>query len=249
MRRIKLVLSYEGTPFSGWQRQKHDRTVQGELEKALAVLHDRPVTAVAAGRTDAGVHALGQVCHFDTDSSIPGLKFREALNALLPRAVRVLKSREVDEGFHARFSAVKREYHYYIGTAPVPLPFDRDRCYRPRVIPPVEALNACARQIVGVHDFTTFTAAGDKSPSRVREVFSSVFFMERGYLVYRITGTAFLWKMVRSLVGTMLETALLPLPSERMREILDSRERERAGTTAPSRGLFFFRVEYEQQYV
>ncbi len=248
MRRVKLILSYEGTEFSGWQRQKEDRTVQGEIEKALAVIHKRPVGVVAAGRTDAGVHACGQVCHFDTDSSIPGSRFKEALNALLSRDVRVVASREVDKTFHARFSALKRTYYYYIGSNGFLLPFDRNLCYRARNIPSLKALNACARQIVGVHDFTSFTAAGDKSSSKVREIFSSSFHMEQGCMVYKIEGTAFLWKMVRSLVGTMLETALLPSPAVRMKEILDSRERRQAGTTAPAKGLFFFKVEYEQQY-
>ncbi len=248
MRRIKLLLSYEGTGFSGWQRQKEDRTVQGEVEKALAVLHKKPVGVVAAGRTDAGVHAYGQVCHFDTDSSVPGQRFKEALNSLLPPDVRVITSREVEKTFHARFSALKRTYHYYIGTAGLFLPFDRNLCYKSRNIPSLPALNACARQIVGVHDFTSFTAAGDMSPSKVRDIFSSSFHMERGYMIYKIEGTAFLWKMVRSLVGTMLETAMLPSPAVRMKEILDSRDRRKAGTTAPAKGLFFFKVEYEQRY-
>ncbi len=248
MRRIKLVLSYEGTGFSGWQRQKEDRTVQGEMEKALAVLHKKSVSLIAAGRTDAGVHALGQVCHFDTDSSVPDKKFKEALNALLPHDVRILSSREVNRSFHARFSAQRRIYLYYIRTGNPLLPFDRNLCFGTRNVPSLRALNSCARQILGVHDFTSFTAAGDTSLSKEREIFSSSFFMERGYLVYRIEGNAFLWKMVRSLVGTMFEVASLPFPEKHMAEILSARDRSRAGTTASAKGLYFFRVEYEKEY-
>jgi len=245
MRRIKLILAYEGTHFSGWQIQKKERTVQGELEKALNQLHKHEVRVTAAGRTDAGVHARGQVCHFDSDASIPEKKYREALNSILPADVRILSSNTVDNRFHARFSAKKRSYRYYIKSKGEMLPWYRNFCLSMRVIPPLSALNSCARQILGTHDFSTFTAAGDKSTSRIREIYSSSFFIEKGYLVYKIEGTAFLWKMVRSIVGTMVETAVLSFPGERMKEILLSGERSMAGTTAPAKGLHFYKVTYE----
>jgi len=245
MRRIKLILAYDGTNFSGWQIQKKERTVQGELEKALNQLHKHEIRVTAAGRTDAGVHARGQVCHFDSDASIPEKKYREALNSILPADVRILSSNIVDNRFHARFSAKERSYRYFIKSAGEMLPLYRNFCLSMRVIPPLSALNSCARQIIGTHDFSTFTAAGDKSTSRIREIYSSSFFIEKGYIVYKIEGTAFLWKMVRSLVGTMVETAVLPFPGERMKEILLSGERSMAGITAPAKGLHFYKVKYE----
>ncbi len=244
-RRIKLILSYDGTDFSGWQLQKNDRTVQEEIEKALEKLHGKPVRITGSGRTDAGVHAVGQVCHFDTDSSIPDGKFKAALNSLLPHDVRILSSCEAADDFHARYSARRRVYMYYIRETEFPLPFYRNYCYRMRNVPPLNSLNACARQIVGVHDFTTFSAAGDRSSSKIREIYASNFFIENGYIVYKIEGTAFLWKMVRSLVGTMLEVASSPLSGGLMKEILLSKERNLAGPTAPAQGLYFFKVEYE----
>ncbi len=244
-KRIKLVLSYDGTDFAGWQIQNDVRTVQGELEKALYRLHRHRVSTIVAGRTDSGVHAAGQVCHFDTDSSIPPDKFKDALNSLLPPDMRIIKSTGVSMDFHARKSAVRRSYRYYIKESNVRSPFYRDYCLSVRKAPGLTALNKCARQIVGVHDFTAFTAAGDPNPSKIREIFTSVFYVDNGFIIYKIEGTAFLWKMIRSLVGTMLETAVLDSPGERMRDILNSGDRNLAGTTAPAKGLYFFKVDYE----
>lgn len=245
IRRIKLVLSYDGTDFSGWQIQPNERTVQGELEKALTQMHDCSISTIVAGRTDSGVHAQGQVCHFDVESSVPDFKYKEALNSLLPADIRILSSIQTEKDFNARYSAKKRVYKYFIKENSVPSPFARNYCLTIRSAPSLVNLNKCARQIVGVHDFSAFTAAGDKSISKVRKIFTSVFYMENGYIVYRIEGTAFLWKMIRSLVGTMMETAILSHPGERMKEILKNGDRGMVGTTAPSKGLFFHRVDYD----
>ncbi|RKX93642.1 MAG: tRNA pseudouridine(38-40) synthase TruA [Spirochaetes bacterium] len=246
-RRIKLVLSYDGTDFSGWQVQPEQRTVQGELEKALYKLHGERTSTIVAGRTDSGVHALGQVCHFDADSSIPGEKYREAINSLLPGDVRILSSLEVIRDFSARYSALMRSYKYLIQECTVPSPFSRKYALSLRELPPLRYLNECARQVIGVHDFTAFTAAGDPSKTKIREIFSSSFYMENGYLVYKIEGTAFLWKMIRSIIGTILETAPLSFPGERMKDILESGDRTMAGTTAPAKGLYFYKVRYDEQ--
>ncbi len=244
-RRIKLVLSYDGTDFSGWQVQPYTRTVQGEIEKALYRLHGAKTGTIVAGRTDSGVHALGQVCHFDAESSIPGEKYREAVNSLLPGDVRVLSSTEVKKDFSARYSARMRSYKYLIKESAVPSPFSRKYSLTVRKAPSLRSLNECARQVVGVHDFTAFTAAGDPSRTKVREIFSSSFYMENGFIVYKIEGTAFLWKMIRSLIGTMLDVAYLSYPGERMKDILKSADREKAGTTAPAKGLYFYKVRYD----
>ena len=246
-RRIKLVLSYDGTDFSGWQIQPEQRTVQGELEKALYKLHGEITSTIVAGRTDSGVHALGQVCHFDADSSIPGEKYREAINSLLPGDIRILSSIEVIHDFSARYSALMRSYKYLIQEGTVPSPFSRKYALSLRELPSLRYLNECARQVIGVHDFTAFTAAGDPSKTKIREIFSSSFYMENGYLVYKIEGTAFLWKMIRSIIGTILETAPLSFPGERMKDILESGDRTMAGTTAPAKGLYFYKVRYDEQ--
>jgi len=245
IRRIKLTLAYDGTNFCGWQIQKEERTVQQVLQDALSKLHKHPVAVVGAGRTDSGVHAMGQTAHFDTSlTSIPAEKFIPALNSLLPGDVRIRRSVEAADTFHARFHAVEREYRYYISLWNENNPFTRPFTYTINAMPDIGLLNKYTQSIEGTHDFTTFSAAGDSSESKVRAIFSATFSLENGQLVFRITGSAFLWRMVRSLVGTMLELGQKDVSPEKMQEILDAKDRQYAGTTAPAKGLFLYRVRY-----
>ncbi len=244
-RRIKLIIAYDGTNFCGWQIQKEERTVQQVLQETLTKLHKHPVSITGAGRTDSGVHALGQTAHFDTTlASIPATKFLPALNSLLPGDVRIRQSEEAAGTFHSRFHAVEREYRYYISLWNENSPFTRPYIYTINAMPDIGLLNKYARIITGTHDFTTFSAAGDTSKSKTRNVFSASYIPEKGHIVFRITGNAFLWRMVRSLVGTMLELGQNDEPPGRMEEILNSRNRQFAGTTAPAKGLFLYRIKY-----
>ncbi|SLM11199.1 tRNA pseudouridine synthase A [uncultured spirochete] len=252
LRTIKLVLAYDGTDFSGWQRQKNGRSVQEELEKALSKMHGHEIRVNGAGRTDAGVHAMGQVASFYTDiQSIPADRFTLALNKLMPRDVRVLSSEEAPADFHARFDASLRRYRYFLVCGGTPDPFALRCAHFVPYYPRVAVLNAMAAVVLGEHDFSTFASAQDKSPSRSRHISESVFFFEGEKLVYQIAGNAFLWKQVRSLVGTMLELERIaesPAHGESlMRELLDSRDRSKAGATAPACGLFLWNVEYGQR--
>ena len=243
-RRVKIVLSYEGTNFFGWQIQDEGRTVQGVLEEGLGRMHKHPVRVTAAGRTDSGVHANGQVCHFDTELDIPEIKYKDAMNAFLPDDISVIRSTYTGDDFHARFSAGRRVYKYYL-TGPMGYTvFNRYFCTQVRTLPGLESLNACARSLVGIHDFTTFTSAGDKSESRVREIYSAVFYREEGFTVFKIEGNAFLWKMVRSIVGSILKYAELDNNGSGFLRALESKDRTMAGTTAPAKGLFFHKVYY-----
>jgi tRNA pseudouridine38-40 synthase len=245
IRRIKLTLAYDGTNYCGWQIQKNDRTVQQVLQDALTTLHKHPVAVSGSGRTDSGVHSLGQVAHFDTTlASIPPEKFIPALNGLLPEDVRVRRSEEVSETFHARYNAVEREYRYYISLLSDNNPFTRPFTHTMTAFPNIGMLNKYAQIIEGIHDFTTFSAAGDASESKIRAVGSAVFYLENRQLVFRIKGNAFLWRMVRSLVGTMLEMGQKNEPAEKMQERLTAEDRLSAGTTAPAKGLFLYRVRY-----
>ena len=247
-RRIKLTLAYDGTDYCGWQIQARDRTVQGDLEEALMKMHKHPVNTTASGRTDSGVHARGQVVHYDTD--IPSLgadKIPKALNSLLPGDVRVLAAREVPEDFHARYGARIRIYHYQLRFGPSPDPWARRYSWTMDRSLDLQVLNRMAAEVAGTHDFTAFAAAGDPSPSRVRKILSSGFFPQGPYLVYRVAGTAFLWHMVRSLVGTMVGLAQSGGGPEEMKAILEGRNRLAAGTTAPARGLFLEKVLYHEQ--
>lgn len=244
-RNIAVLLSYDGTEYAGWQFQRDRRSIQGTLQNALADLHGYPVDVAAAGRTDAGVHAIGQVANFISDKvSVKDWQFRDALNARLPRDIRILKSRMVDSDFHARRSAQARVYAYHLieGHAG-PAHLARFAWLIPH-FPALKVLNDMALAICGVHDFTTFTAAGDRSPHRIREVRHAVFLTEGSGIVFRITANAFLWRMVRSLVGTMIDMALKGGDGNEMRTILRSRNRSSAGPTAPARGLFLTKVDY-----
>lgn len=249
MRNIKLVLAYDGTDFDGWQRQPRGRTVQDAVEKALTKMHKHPVHIHAAGRTDAGVHATGQCINFITDiDSIPLEKIAVACNSFLPRDVRAVCAEEVDSDFHARYSAVAREYRFYVFPSSVPYPHMRRFSLWIPWTPSLSLLNAYASCIIGEHDFTSFAAPSDQSPSRVRRIFSSSWYAEGNQLVFKIIGSSFLWKMVRCLVGTMLELARKNAPIEMMREILLARDRKLAADTAQPQGLFLHRVYYGKEY-
>lgn len=245
-RNLRVTLAYDGTDFCGWQVQASDRTVQGTVEEALSDLHGEPVRVRAAGRTDSGVHARGQVISFGSDSSIPTEVFSRAMNSRLPRDVRVVSCVEAPEGFHARYSARRREYKYYLEPAEYSDPFSRRFALTLKSCPPVRTLNACARKLVGTHDFTTFSAAGDQSASRTRTISSASFYPEGRFIVFRIVGNAFLWKMVRSIVGTVLEVCKQPNPEELFADRMEARDRRRAGTTAPAKGLFLAKVCYDE---
>jgi tRNA pseudouridine38-40 synthase len=244
-RNIRLILAYDGTDFCGWQVQNKDRTVQGALMEALERMHGHPVRVTAAGRTDSGVHATGQVANFYTEiSSIPGERFTDALNAYLPKDVRVLSSHETGPRFHARRSARLRVYRYYILSAPVCPPHLRNYCHWTRRHLDINRLNAMASLLEGEHDFTSFSARGDKNKSKVRQVAASVFHREGMFLVYTIAASSFLWKMVRTVIGTFLALDEDGHGAEELRRILESRSRFEARETAPARGLFLERVEY-----
>ena len=245
MRNIKLTVAYDGTHFSGWQVQSRDRSVQGDLEKALSNLHGRPLALTGAGRTDSGVHASGQVANFFTDKdNIPAHKFREALNSQLAQDVRVLESQEVAASFHSRRDAVVRRYEYRLWAGSPPPPHVAPYVWKLRKMPPLALLDSMAAEIVGIHDFSTFAAARDPSPSKVREVFQAAFIPRGEEVIFRISGNAFLWRMVRSLLGTIVDLSQRGGDAGDMRGILSSRDRFKAGPTAPPTGLFLTKVMY-----
>ncbi len=250
-RRIKITVSYDGSGFSGWQRQRGVRSVQQEIEKALGKMLKVPVCIHGSGRTDAGVHAIGQVAHFDIENqSVPVEVFPVALNHLLPLDIRITGSAQEDEYFHSRFTSVCREYRYYTKVLDDYTPFDRNRVCRIRKFPPLELLNGYAACIVGTHDFSTFSAAADQSHSRVRDMYSSSFGFESSQwggqiLVYTVRGNAFLMHQVRSMVGTMLQLGETLAPVEEFERRMLSRNRKEAGKTAPPGGLYLHRIEYD----
>lgn len=244
-RNIRLLLSYDGTDFSGWQRQDRDRSVQGEVERALEKLHKRPTALAGSGRTDAGVHAAGQVANFRSPvPSLPAEKYVVALNALLPRDVRILGSREASADFHARFDAKARTYRYFLIAGRAGLPHELRYAWQLWRRPRVETLNAMARALYGEIDCSTFAVPKDPSESRRRFVSHARFHAEGDLLVFEIRANAFLWKMVRSIVGSLLRYEAEGASAEDFARIVSARERKLAGPTAPAQGLFLWRIDY-----
>jgi len=246
-RNIKLIITYDGTEFHGWQRQDNERTVQGVIEEALEKIHGKAVGLTGSGRTDAGVHAAGQAANFYTDiDSIPQDRFTHALNSLLPQDVRILNSCEVDKDFHARFSAKMRTYRYQFICRPASpaIPYESRYDLLLRRYPNIELLNAYGRLLYGETDCSIFAGAGDTSNSKNRYVYKAYFYTEKNKLIFEICANAFLKNMVRSVAGTFLhyeEAGMLP---REMREIIKRGERSLAGPTLPPQGLFLWHIEY-----
>lgn len=245
MRHIRLVVEYDGTDLCGWQRQANGPTVQQHLEEALAQLltHEAPV--VGASRTDAGVHARGQVASFRTERSIPLVGIRRGLNSLLPDAIAIRDAAEVPDAFHARFSATGKHYRYTILTRRDRSPRWRHRAWHhpdPLALP---AMVAASRALIGEHDFSAFRAAGCSAKTPVRRIESIAVTRDQDLVEVDVRGNAFLRNMVRILVGTLVEVGSGARTVAEVAEILESRDRVRAGLTAPAQGLELVEVRYD----
>ena len=253
MHNIKLTLAYDGTDFHGWQLQPGQATIQGALTDVLGKITRERIQIHAAGRTDAGVHALGQVAHFKTRSELTAGEFQRAFNALLPATIRVMAAEEVGPDFHARWNAQAKTYQY--------------RIYRGRVAPPFvwryvlhypfpldeEAMARAARLFEGEHDFTSFAASSgseeeDNERTMVRVMYSAQVRREGEELIYRVRGKSFLRYMVRKMVGTLMETGKGKLKPEEMAALFEMRDRSKSGMTVPPQGLCLVAVEYAEPW-
>ena len=250
MRNLKLILSYDGSDFVGWQVQPDAATVQGVLASAIGRITGEKVLPQGSGRTDAGVHALAQVATFATESPVPEANFAKALNDILPASVRVLKVQEVTMDFHARHSAVAKTYQYRIHRAAICPPFlARYVWHYPYPLDETATARA-AKLVEGEHDFTSFVAVdperctGVVPASNVRTIFSSSWERREDELVYTVRGSGFLHHMVRNLVGTFILVGKGTLQVEDIAPILEARNRSAAGATAPASGLFLVNVDY-----
>lgn len=245
-RNIKLVLAYDGSDFHGWQIQSHVITIQGVLQETLKKLCQEEISVYGSGRTDAGVHARGQVAHFKTASKIPVSKFQHALNELLPTSIRIYDCREVDSTFHARYSAQSKLYSYAILNQPICSPFRRRYAFHVPYSLNVEAMGAAARHFIGDHDFTSFCDTQDESPSKVRTVMLSEILPEEksALVIFRVEANGFLHRMVRAMVGTLIEIGRGRLDSNSIPSLLAARDRSVAPWTAPANGLCLEWVKY-----
>jgi len=256
MRNIKLILAYDGTDFRGWQAQPDQPTVQGTLAEVLSRITRETVAVHGAGRTDAGVHALGQAAHFHTNATLAPAEFQRALNALLPATIRVNAAEEVALDFHARHSAAGKAYRYCIYRGQILPPFRaRYALHYPGTLDE-EAMRAAAAQFIGEHDFTTFSANPDagetpdgeaKAVSPIRTIWDSQVVREGEELIYRVRGRSFLRYMVRKITGTLLEIGRSRLQPADIPALFAARDRCKSGPTVAPRGLFLESVEYPGQ--
>jgi tRNA pseudouridine38-40 synthase len=262
-RTLKIVLAYDGSTLVGWQRQPSGVSVQARLEDALAAIEGRPVTVAGAGRTDAGVHALGQVASCRIDHRLPPAVLARALNAMLPEDIRVLQVEEVHESFHARYAARLKSYRYLVLSAGVVSPFERRYVWHVPQALDVPAMAAAARHLEGERDFAALQGSGSATKTTVRTIAaarvreSTSIEVVGGSLalagpagggplvVFELSGNGFLRHMVRNAVGTLVEIGLGKRGPEWMAEVLASGDRARAGPTAPARGLFLVGVDYD----
>jgi tRNA pseudouridine38-40 synthase len=247
MRRIKIQLSYDGTDYHGWQVQPGLPTIQGMLEQVIAEIEGRSVPVAGSGRTDAGVHAIGQVAAFSIENPIPVENLRRAVNRLLPRDIRMLGAEEAALDFHPRFQAKRKTYEYRIFRGEICSPFERRYvCHHPYPLATGEMM-AAAPLLEGEHDFTAFAASDDRDElelSKVRTIFCSRLTLEGDRLIYRVTGSGFLKHMVRNIVGVLLEVGKGNLDHAGFLARLQPGCAIPAGPTAPARGLFLESVEY-----
>jgi tRNA pseudouridine38-40 synthase len=246
MPRYKLTLEYNGTPFVGWQRQENGPSVQAVLEEAAKALTGEDVTVHAAGRTDAGVHALGMVAHLDLIKSFREDVVRDALNQhMRPAPVAVLRAEEGDENFHARFSCIRRAYEYRIVNRRSPLTLEKNRAWRVSSQLDANAMHNAAQVLVGKHDFTTFRAAACQAESPVKTL-EEISVSRAGEEIFiRCAAPSFLHHQVRSIAGSLVEVGRGKWLKKDLKAALDAKDRAACGQVAPSCGLYFVRADYE----
>jgi len=245
LRRLKGIVAYDGTDYSGFQVQPDQTTIQGEIEAALQRITGETITIAGSGRTDAGVHARGQVFHFDTTSTIPAEKWRYVLHNQLPDSIIIRSIEEVDASFHARFDVKVKEYRYCIDNGIVPDLFRHRYAAHIRHLLDVEQMNAAARLLIGTHDFTSFCSAKTFVEDKVRTLYDCRVERE-GDLVWVICrGNGFLYNMVRIIAGTLVEVGEGKRSPDEMIPILRALDREKAGKTAVAKGLTMWEVTYD----
>ncbi len=246
MNRLKCTISYDGAQFEGYQIQKEKRTVQLEVQRALSRIHKgSEIKVSASGRTDAGVHAVGQVLHFDSPLTIPEGAWQKAMNAHLPKDIWVKKVETVPGDFHARFDVVKKEYRYKVNLSKDFNVFSRDHVFHYPFSLDFEAVQEACGHFIGEHDFTSFCSAKTEVEDKVRTIYSLEAVVNGEELEFRIVGNGFLYNMVRIIVGTLLEIGQgKNLPND-IFSILEARNRGAAGKTAPAQGLYLWNVVYD----
>lgn len=245
MKNFKLVIEYDGTRFCGWQRQKEDLTVQGVIEKALSTMTKQKINLTGSGRTDAGVHALGQVANFKCDTRLIPAVFEKGLNSLLPEDIVIRSCEWADIEFHARFHVKSKAYRYCILNRPLPKAVGRQYMWHVRRPLDIHAMKKGSRYFMGRHDFKAFEGSGSPREHTVRHVTTARISMGKdGKIIFDIESNGFLRFMVRNIVGTLVAIGMGKMAPEGIPEIIRSRDRSKAAPTAPAQGLFLISVNY-----
>ena len=246
MKRVRLIISYDGTNYCGWQIQINGITVEEIINRELSRLLGEEIAVIGASRTDSGVYAMGNVAVFDTETKIPAEKICFALNQRLPEDIRIQKSEEVSADFHPRYCECTKIYEYKILNRRFPDPLNR--LYTHFVYMPldVEKMKAAAGYIIGEHDFASFCSAGSQAKTTVRSVYALDINKKDDIINIRICGNGFLYNMVRIIAGTLLKVGLGVYPPEHVKEILEAKDRYQAGPKAPAKGLTLVRIEYNE---
>ena len=245
MPNFKITIEYDGSAYHGWQRQAEDRTIQGEIEKALMTMTEDRITVIGSGRTDAGVHALNQTANFRCATSLTPEIFLKGLNSLLPEDIVITSCKVVPEKFHARYDVKSKVYHYRILNRLLPVAIFRQYAWHIRKNLDLSAIQEALRCIVGSHDFKSFEGSGSPRASSVRSIINAdILKTDDDYLVLKIEGDGFLKFMVRNIVGTLVDVGLDKITSDDFKRILVSKDRNLAGITAPPHGLFLIEVKY-----
>jgi tRNA pseudouridine38-40 synthase len=245
IKNFKITIEYDGTTYHGWQRQKNDRTVQEEIEKALLTITGQDVTLTGSGRTDAGVHAYAQIANFKSDTRLGRQDFFGGLNSLTADDIVITGCEEVDASFHARYDVKSKVYVYKVLNRPIPAAISRQYTWYIRKKLNLEAIRAAGAHLIGSHDFKAFEGVGSPRSHTTRSVFKTGLIEEQdGYLTFEIEADGFLRFMVRNIVGTLVEVGLDKISPDEFKRILASKDRSRAGATAPAHGLFLARVNY-----
>lgn len=243
-RNIKLILEYDGTNYSGWQKQPDAKSIQETLENAILKITGEKVNLIGSGRTDSRVHALGQVANFKTNSKIPGNRFVKALNSMLPSDIAVRESMEVDDDFHARFNAIGKEYKYLIYNNKVRSPLKRNYSYFVDYDLDIEKMREALDLFLGTHDFRGFMSSGSSIKTTVRTISNIEFIKKEDIIELSIMGNGFLYNMVRIIVGTLVDIGIGKIDITDISDIIESCDRNKAGHTAPPEGLYLSKVFY-----
>ena len=244
MKRVMLTVAYDGTAYHGWQVQPNGVTIEGELNRVLRDLTGEEIQVIGASRTDAGVHGLCNMAVFDTESSIPGEKFSYALNQRLPEDIKVVDSCEVAEDFHPRHVSSKKTYEYKIYNAKFPDPTKRLYSHFTYTPLNVEKMQQAASYLVGEHDFKSFCAPAAVVETTVRTLYKAEVIQDEEYIRIRVQGNGFLYNMVRIIAGTLMEVGSGKRQPEDIKTILEAKDRNAAGPTAPARGLMLINYEF-----